>query len=95
MWDAYDSHVIIKAVNTSDTPQALDITIKGLKKKEQLRGVKMITFHSDNPTAENTLDNPSLITPQEKEWTPEIGANLNLEIPAKTFNIYILSKDKK
>lgn len=95
VWDADDSHVIIKAVNTGDTVQSLDITIKGLKKNEQLRGVKVITFHSDDPIAENTLDNPSLITPQEKEWTPEVGANLNVEIPAKTFNIYILSKDKK
>ncbi len=80
--------IYVKIVNTGDTPQPVNLTFKGIK---ALLSGKLITLHSDNLDAENTLDNPNVVTPQEKAI--EVSGNtLSTDIPAKTFCVYVLKR---
>ena len=47
---------------------------------------KTIVFHSDNPDADNTLDNPDLIIPTEHEFHLE-NNKFNTQIGPLTFAI--------
>jgi alpha-L-arabinofuranosidase len=51
-------------------------------------------FVTENPDAENTLDNPNLITPKESSISIE-GNTLNTEIGAMTFAVYKFKKESK
>ena len=91
--DKTDNTYIVKVANVSDEPQQLNLTFDGMK-KATLAGGKEVTLHSDVETAENSLENPSLITPQEKAidasgnvWSTTIGP--------KTFAVYTFNIAKK
>lgn len=85
--DKENNTYILKVVNTSDKNQKLNIEFKGLKKSANLKEGKCTTFHSEDLDAENTLDNPYKIVPEEK--TIEINNNtISTTINGMTFAIY-------
>lgn len=89
--DKATGEYIIKVANTGDEAQQLDIQLAGMKKKESLTSGRVITLHADDPIAENSLENPTKVVPVETPLTVS-GQSLNVEIPAKTFAVYILKK---
>lgn len=90
--------LIVKVANVGDTPQELMMDFKGMKKKQGYTSVEITTLHSDNPVAENTLDNQNIIKPETRTVTLPEGifgtkpASWNVTIPAKTFAVYRFSK---
>ena len=56
-------------------------------KKASLAGGKEVTLHSDNPTAENSLQAPAAITPVEKQ-IDATGSSFSTTIGPKTFAVY-------
>ena len=90
-WDEPTQTYIVKIANTSDKVQKVNLEFKGLKKSVKLGEGKCITLHSDNLEAENTLDNPNLVTPKESSVHIE-GNILNTEVGAMTFAIYKFKK---
>lgn len=90
-WDEPTQTYIVKIANTSDKAQKVNLEFKGLKKSVKLGEGKCITLHSDNLEAENTLDNPNLVTPKESSVHIE-GNILNTEVGAMTFAIYKFKK---
>ena len=89
--DQDNNQVYVKVINTSDSVQPLRITFDGLKKKDVLRGVSEVSYHSDDPDADNTLDQPEKIVPQTLPLDFE-GKVLETDVAPKTFMIYILQK---
>ena len=87
VWDEVSKTYIVKVVNTSGEARKLRIDFDGLKKKVMLGDAKCLVFHSDNLDADNTLDNPSLIVPQEKSVSVD-GRSVEAEIGAYTFAVY-------
>ncbi|MGP1435262.1 MAG: alpha-L-arabinofuranosidase C-terminal domain-containing protein [Phocaeicola sp.] len=90
VWDSNEHHYIVKVVNTSNKPQQLTISFNGLK-KAQLSNGKVITFHSDNPDIDNSLETPDAVTPKESPISIENNI-LNTTIKAQTFAIYKFKK---
>lgn len=87
VWDNDQSEVIVKIVNTSEKRQPLQINVNGLKKSENLTNGRVIQLKSDEPDAENTIANPTLIVPVESEIVID-GHMLESAIDPHTFNIY-------
>ncbi len=78
--------VYVKVVNTSTTSQSIKLTLKGLKNPIS---AKCISLSSNDPIAENTLDDPNKIVP--KESVIDLNGNiLETEIPSSTFCVYII-----
>lgn len=78
---------IVKVANTSDSPRDINLRFDGLKTSRTLTEGTVVTLSSDDPDADNTLDNPSRIRPVE---TPlKIDGNIvRVTLPAKTFAVY-------
>ena len=91
VWDEPSQSYIVKIANTSDQAQKVSLEFKGLKKSAKLGEGKVITLHSDNPDAENTLDKPNLIVPKEASVSLD-GNTLNTEVGAMTFAVYTFKK---
>ena len=88
VWDEPTQTYIVKVINTSDTAQHVAITFEGLKSSQRLAAEPSIIFHSDNPDADNTLDNPTAIVPRET-LAPTVGGNqMTAEVGAQTFAVY-------
>ena len=88
VFDKNTNEVIVKVVNTSDKAQDVTLNLKGMKGSH---ATQLITFHSDNLTAENTLEEPTKIVPQTSSMT--VTAPLqNVTVPARTFYIYKIKK---
>ena len=87
VWDKDQSEVIVKIVNASEKRQPLQINVNGLKKSENLTNGRVIQLKSDEPDAENTIANPTLIVPVESEIVID-GHKLESAIDPHTFNIY-------
>ncbi len=79
---------IVKIVNTSDAPRQLSIRFDGLKKGHTISSVTATTLSSDDPDADNTIDNPTLITPLRSGTGSIAGNTVSLTIPAATFGVY-------
>ena len=47
---------------------------------------------SDNPDAENTLDNQEIVKPKVENYNHENITDMNVAIPAKTFAVYRFKK---
>lgn len=92
VWDGTNNEYIVKVVNTSQEAQPIQIAFEGLKKSVKLDGDgKQIIFHSDNPDAENSLEQPFTIVP--KESTIEVKGNqINTTVGAQTFVVYKVRK---
>ncbi len=84
--------IIVKVVNTGDEPQELQIDFKGLKKKQRFTSVEVTTLHSDDPDAENTLDNQDIIVPTTRTFSDKDIIDMNVTLPAKTFALYRFKK---
>lgn len=88
VWDEPTQTYIVKVINTSDTAQPVAITFEGLKSSQRLAAEPSIVFHSDNPDADNTLDNPTAIVPRGT-LAPTVGGNqMTAEVGAQTFAVY-------
>ena len=87
VWDEDQHEVIVKIVNTSEKSQPVRLHFEGLKKKAKLSEGRVIALKSDEPDAENTIDNPTQIVPVESEITIN-GHTLEAEMDAHTFHIY-------
>lgn len=87
--DKDSNSYIVKVANTGDEPQQLNILFKGMKKNSALSSAKQLLLHSDNLDAENSLENPELITPQESS-VPVANSTLSASLPAKSFAVYIV-----
>jgi len=87
VWDEDQNVVIVKIVNTSEKSQPVRFNFEGLKKREKLTEGRIIALKSDEPDAENTIGNPTLIVPVESEITIN-GHILESEMDAHTFHIY-------
>ena len=87
VWDKDQQQIIVKIVNTSDKAQPVKLNFNGLKKSEKLTDGKIITLKSDKLDAENTLENPFLIVPKEKEVAID-GNVLELHIEPYSFYLY-------
>jgi alpha-L-arabinofuranosidase len=87
VWEEETNTVIVKVVNTSGKKQAISLNFSGLKKQEILKDGTCIQLHSNNLDADNTLEQPSVIIPQEQPVT--INHNIfNTELDAYTFAVY-------
>ena len=91
VYDAEKNQVYVKVINTSDEDQPVKINFDGLKKNETLKGVKAVSYHSDDLDADNTLDEPEKIVPQTAELD-FVGKALEVSVAPKTFMVYVLQK---
>ena len=91
VYDAEKNQVYIKIINVSDDAQPVKINFEGLKKKEVLKGVEAVSYHSDDLDADNTLDEPEKIVPQTSPLEFE-GKALEVTVAPKTFMVYVLQK---
>ena len=78
--------IYVKVANISDQAQNIKLNLKGVK---ALTSGKVITLHSDNPIAENSIQRPDAIQPVEKDIEVS-GSTLDTEVPAKTFAVFVL-----
>lgn len=88
VYDAADGAYVVKVVNTSDCAQDVRLQFSGLKKKQSLGAYSVTTLHSDNPTADNTLDNPAAVVPIVEERLAPGGQALDLRLEAQTFHVF-------
>ena len=86
-WDEADKEIIVKIVNTSDESQPVKLNLNGIRKNEKLNSGRLIKLTSNDLEAENTLDNPNLIVPQESRILTD-GNILESNIDAHSFYIY-------
>lgn len=91
VYDSDNGRIYMKVINVSDQPQQIKVNFEGLRKKESLKGVEAVSFHSDDPDAENTLDEPFRIVPQTGALDFE-GKVLETTVAPKTFMVYIIQK---
>ena len=89
--DAGNGRIYVKIANVSDSVQPVRIDFDGLQRKEVMKGVGIVTYHSDDPDADNTLDEPEKIVPKTAALDFE-GRSLSTEIGPKTFAVYVLEK---
>ena len=83
--DKNTNEVVIKVINTGDKPQPVTLNLKGMKKGTY--AARLISLHSDDLAAENTLDNPTKIVPQTSSLSVT-APEQNISVPARTFHIY-------
>lgn len=91
VYNKLTDEVIVKVANTSDKTQSIDFILKGMKKGERLSAGRRITLSTPDVYADNTLDNPSLITPRE-EAIQVSGQSLHVDLGPNAFAVYILKK---
>lgn len=84
--------IYIKVANTSELQQNITLNFTGLKKKDNLKGVKQIILNSDKLYEDNSIDVPDNITPVEKPFNIE-GQSLTTKIEPLSFCIYIISTE--
>jgi alpha-L-arabinofuranosidase len=91
VFDSTTGEVIIKVVNTSEQPQAVSITLAGMKGE---RSVETLTLqHSGSMDDENTIAQPFKIRPVIGSASCEATGKkqqtvLNDEVPAMAFRLY-------
>lgn len=92
VWDSKTGEVIVKVVNTSDTPQPLSIQLQGMNGASI---ANTISLCHDTMDDENSLDQPEKITPQPGTCQVENKKRCSLitdDLPAKSFRIYKVKK---
>ena len=89
--DADNDCIYIKVINVSEQPREIKINFEGLRKKDILTGVEAVSFHCEDPDAENTLDEPYKIVPQTTSLDFE-GKVLETAVAPKTFMVYVIKK---
>ena len=89
--DADKDRIYIKIANVSDEPREVRFDFEGLRRNEVLNGVEVVTYHSDDLDADNTLDEPEKIVPQSSPLAFS-GSSLETVVAPKTFAIYVLER---
>lgn len=87
--DKKANEIIIKVANTGDKAQDVALNLKGLKKGDHK--AELISLHSDNLDAENTLDEPTKIVPQTSAITVAAPTH-SISVPARTFYVIKIKK---
>jgi alpha-L-arabinofuranosidase len=83
--------VYVKVINTSEKPQEVEFAFNGLKKKETVKAVECVKFHSDFLYQDNTLDAPEQVVPVKASFSGE-GKTLSATVEPLTFAVYILTR---
>jgi alpha-L-arabinofuranosidase len=91
VWDADAKAYIVKVVNTSSEPQAVTVKFDGLKSKALSEEVKAVSLHSDDKDAENTLQEPDKVTPQEVTLKLTDGT-IDTTVGPLTLTVYTVNK---
>jgi len=87
-YDSKKGEYIVKIANVAKESKKIDITFKGIKK---LGKGNVITLHSDNDMAVNTIEQPDNVVPTQS--TVEANGNvLSTELGARTFAVYVFKK---
>ena len=94
MYDKDKGEYIVKVANTSGQAQHLGIAFDGLKKREALAEGRVVMLSCEDLDADNSLENPERIVPVENTLNVG-GQRLDVELPAKSFAVYILKKSLK
>ena len=84
VYDKNAKAYIVKIVNAGDKEQHINLTFTGLK---NLGKGKLITLHSNDPRATNSLENKTHVVPQTSDVEAH-GNVLSVKVPAKTFAVY-------
>ena len=84
VYDKNAKAYIVKIVNAGDKEQHINLTFTGLK---NLGKGKLITLHSNDPRATNSLENKTHVVPQTSDVEAH-GNMLSVKVPAKTFAVY-------
>lgn len=92
VWEKSDNTYIVKVVNTSATAQPVTLNFAGLKKQDVLSSGVCIKLNSLDIDADNTLENPKAIAPEESAVAIE-GNKLNAVLEPYTFAIYKIKKN--
>jgi alpha-L-arabinofuranosidase len=89
--DEKTGEVIVKVVNTSSTPTETDINLRGVGK---LAGeAQAIVLTSENPTDENSLENPTKVSPQtESVQIP--GPKFTRTLPGNSLTVLRFPTDR-
>lgn len=91
VYDKDKNELIVKVVNTSATVQPISLNFEGLKKQDVLSDGRCIKLHSLDLDKDNTLEQPSAITPQETPVSIE-GNVFVTELEPTTFAVYKFKK---
>ena len=91
VYDMDKNELIVKVVNTSATAQPISLNFEGLKKQDVLSDGRCIKLHSLDLDKDNTLEQPSAITPQETPVSIE-GNVFVTELEPTTFAVYKFKK---
>lgn len=84
--DNSNNTYIVKVANVSDEDQILNISFEGMK-KSILAGGTEVSLKSEDPLAENSIDNPTGVVPVETPISAT-GQSFSTTITPKTFNVY-------
>lgn len=84
--DNSNNTYIVKVANVSDEDQILNISFEGMK-KAILAGGTEVSLKSEDPLAENSIDNPTGVVPVETPISAT-GQSFSTTITPKTFNVY-------
>ena len=85
VYDKEKHSYIVKVGNAADKPQQVEINMKDAK---ALKNSKVILLTANTTDAENTLENPQVIVPIEKNINLR-NNTIHAELPAKSFAVYI------
>ncbi len=85
--DKSKNEIYLKIANTSDVVKNVTYTLAGLKVAE--RKGTLTVLKSDNPDAENTIENPTAVVPVTTDIKIN-GNTLNVELAPKTFSLYVI-----
>ena len=81
--------VIVKVANVSDSPASIHLNLLNKKKAVLFASAEVITLHSDDLDAENSLDNPEAVVPVKANLD---AASRDITIGPKTFQVYIFKR---
>ena len=85
--DKSKNEIYLKIANTSDVVKNVTYTLAGLKAGE--RKGTLTVLKSENPDAENTIENPTAVVPVTTDIKIS-GNTLNAELAPKTFSLYVI-----
>lgn len=89
VYDADKGEYIVKVANTSDRYQQISLQFKGMKKGTSLSTGSRILLSSPEMDVENTIENPTLIVPQEQTIRVS-GQSLQADLQPYSFAVYIV-----
>lgn len=83
---------IVKIANTSSDPQEVKLHFAGMKKKEGINSATVKTMQSNDPKAENSLEEPNKMMPKLEKIAIDNAQDWTTIVPAKSFQVYRFKK---